>query len=354
LRASADDLLSFTIVDIADISLLLLGPLPDLDFTSSSNDTNSYCREKVVSGVGVIVDSSIEHGRGIFAESRLDHCFSTRMIADEVSNVMNDPSNSNKSSAVLGLVLVVVPFHDWKLLERNTPVEFRSFLVEFLLLLLNTALFDFVGLELFEIKSKAHLLPQPDGPFGGIILMPLDSIAVVGWELVVEVVVSLAESDQGSDDVIPRRVSVVKWLISKPVSKGIDAEGGLLDEEDSKDASIHKSTKPVTPAEASDQAREDETHEEDHLEVMTMLPCDDCISVQVGDISAANSLWVLLHDHPAKVGIQETFTDRVWIFVCVGVSVMSSVVSSPPSDGTLDSSTSHSRQEDLQRNGGRV
>jgi hypothetical protein len=63
-----------------------------------------------------------------------------------------------------------------------------------------------------------------------------------------------------------------------------------------------------------------------------MLPDNDGIVVQVGDVSTANALWVLLHDHPADVRIEKTFADRVWVLVGIGVSVVSSVISGPPSD----------------------
>ena len=52
--------------------------------------------------------------------------------------------------------------------------------------------------------------------------------------------------------------------------------------------------------------------------------------------------------------IQETFAHGVWVFVGIGVSVVSAVVTSPPSNGTLDRTTSNSCEEDAKRNGGGV
>jgi hypothetical protein len=48
------------------------------------------------------------------------------------------------------------------LLQGNTPIELGSLLVDFLLQLLDAALFDLVGAELLEVGGKAELLPCPD------------------------------------------------------------------------------------------------------------------------------------------------------------------------------------------------
>ena len=144
--------------------------------------------------------------------------------------------------------------------------------------------------------------------------------------------ISFTEGNESSDDVISRRVSVVEWLVTKPVGQRVDAEGSLLNEKDSKNASVDEATGPVTPAKTSYQGREDQASKEDHLEVVLVLPDDDWVFVEIGDISSTNSLWVLLHEHPAEVRVEKTFADRVWIFLSVGISVMCSVVSCPPSD----------------------
>ncbi len=165
----------------------------------------------------------------------------------------------------------------------------------------------------------------------------------------VEVVITLTKSDKSSDYVVTGRVAVVEWLVTEPVGQGVDTEGGLLDEEDSENASVDETTHPVSPSKTSDEAREDHSHKDNGLDVVAMLPNNDRVIVQVRDIGTTNALWVLLHDHPSDVGVEKTFSNGVWILVGVGVSVVCSVISRPPSDRTLDCSTSNGRQEDLQR-----
>lgn len=111
------------------------------------------------------------------------------------------------------------------------------------------------------------------------------------------------------------------------MGKGVDAEGGLLDEADAEDAGVDEAAEEVVEHEAAEEGGEDEAHEDDALEVVAVLPDNDAVLVEVGDVSAANSLGVLLHDHPADVGVQETLADRVGVLFGVGVSVVRAVAS---------------------------
>ena len=86
---------------------------------------------------------------------------------------------------------------------------------------------DFVIGEGLQVACEAELLHNPDEPLGRVILVPLDGVTVVHGELVVEVVVSLANSDQSSDEVVLWRVLVVERTLTEPVREGVHAEGGL-------------------------------------------------------------------------------------------------------------------------------
>lgn len=269
------------------------------------------------------------------------------MLLDEVGHVVDNTGDRNKAAAVLGLGDVVVPVDDRQLLQRDTPVELGALLVELLLQLLEAALLDLVLAELLEVVSEAELLPGPDGPLGGVVLPPLNGVAVVRGELVVEVVVSLTKSHESGDDVVSGRVAVVEGLVAEPVGQGVDAEGGLLDEADSENAGVDVSADPVTPAEAADESGHDEGHDDGTLDEVLVLPYDNGVVVQVRDIGTANSLGVLLHDHPADVGVEQALADGIGVLLGVGITVVSTVVPGPPSDGTLDSGSSHSSQVDL-------
>ena len=72
---------------------------------------------------------------------------------------MNNTGNSDQATAVLGLLNVVVPLNNRKLLKRYTPVELGALLVNLLLELLNTTLLDLVGTELLEVGGETELGP---------------------------------------------------------------------------------------------------------------------------------------------------------------------------------------------------
>jgi len=143
-------------------------------------------------------------------------------------------------------------------------------------------------------------------------------------------------------------------LVAEPVSKRVDTECSLLDEEDTEDTSVDESTLPITPAEAADKHREDKTHDGNAKEIVLVLPSDDSILVEVRDVGTANALGVLLHEHPAEVRVEEALADTVGVLFGVGVTVVSTVVSGPPSDGAFDGTGTNSSKEDLEGKGGRV
>lgn len=127
----------------------------------------------------MVVDTTVENGGCVLSNTGRDESLSTRVVLDEVGNIVDNTSNSDESAAVLGFGLVIIPVDDRQLLERNTPVESLSLLVELLLQLLETALLNLVLLKLLQVVGESELLPDPDSPLGGVVLMPFNSIAVV-------------------------------------------------------------------------------------------------------------------------------------------------------------------------------
>lgn len=80
---------------------------------------------------------------------------------------------------------------------------------------------------------------------------------------------------------ITGRIPVVEWLVPKPVSKRVHAERSLLNKEDAEDAGVDESTKVVSPTNSSKQGREAQTHEQEYLNVISMLPDDNRVFVEI-------------------------------------------------------------------------
>ena len=80
-----------------------------------------------------------------------------------------------------------------------------------------------------------------------------------------------------------------------------------------------------------------------------MLPDNNRVLVEIGDVGAANTLGVLFHEHPPEVRVQESLADGVWVFVGIRVSVMSSVISRPPSYRAFNGTSTSGGKEDAER-----
>jgi hypothetical protein len=113
--------------------------------------------------------------------------------------------------------------------------------------------------------------------------------------------------------------------------------------------SVDEATHPVTPAKPSDSGGENQTHEDDSLDVVLVLPDNDGVLVEVGDVSAADALRVLLHDHPAKMAVEKALADAVGVLVGVGVAVVGAVVTAPPADRAFDGTSTDGGEPDPQR-----
>lgn len=123
LVAGADDLLALAVFGELHVFILPLGALPDLDFAAAANDADAHGAEEVVGGVGVHVDTAVEHGGGVLADAAADHGASSRVLFDEGADVVDNARDGDEATSVLGLVLEVVPLHDREGVETDTPVE---------------------------------------------------------------------------------------------------------------------------------------------------------------------------------------------------------------------------------------
>jgi hypothetical protein len=146
---------------------------------------------------------------------------------------------------------------------------------------------------------------------------------------------------------VSRGMSVVKGLVAEPVGKGVDAEGGVVDKDETADTGVVEPTSPITPAKTGNGGRDEEAHDEDDDAVVLVLHADKEVGVEIGDIGTADTLGVLLEEHPSEMSIHQTLSDRVGVLLGIGVSMVSTVVSRPPPDGALNGATTESSKDIL-------
>ena len=84
-----------------------------------------------------------------------------------------------------------------KALELNSQLSFLYFIVQKCLKgwAMTGGSSSGVSVTYLEVSGKTKLFARPQEPFGRIIVMPPVAIAIVHRELVVEVVVTLAQCD---------------------------------------------------------------------------------------------------------------------------------------------------------------
>lgn len=117
----------------------------------------------------------------------------------------------------------------------------------------------------------------------------------------------------------------------------------------SENGAIDEAAEPVVEHETAENGGENDAHDESALQEVLVLPDDDGALVKVGNVGSANALGVLLEDHPAHVGVEETLANGVGVLVGVGVSVVSTVVPRPPPDGAFNGSGTNGSEVDLER-----
>ena len=188
---------------------------------------------------------------------------------------------------------------------------------------------DFVVRERLELRGEAEQRRSANEELGRVPLVELGRVPVVLRELVVEVVVTLADGDERGDPVVLRRMLVVERCLTEPMSERVDAEGRVVDEQQASGAGEEEAAAPVAPSEAGDDRREDEAHADDQGQVPAVLPLDDRVDGKVANVRDTGAA-TRLDDHPADVRPPETLRGRVRVEVGVGVTVVSTVTTGPP------------------------
>ena len=228
------------------------------------------------------------------------------------------------------------------MVRAGRPIETHRLFVELLELHCELTFLDFVLREDLEVRSKADELHGCDEPLGGIILIPLDGIAIVHWELVMEVMVTLSKGDKRGENVITRSMLIVKGSFTEPVSERVDTEGRLstkgesdcsylstkrthvVDKEQTSERRIEITATPIAPEVTGNDSRDDNTHQDEEPDEPFMLPTDDGVAGEIGDISDTR-LATGFEDHPTDMRPEEPMMGPIGVEVSVGVTMMSTV-----------------------------
>ena len=121
-----------------------------------------------------------------------------------------------------------------------------------------------------------------------------------------QVMVTLTDCDERSDEVITRSVLVIERCIAQPVSERVDAESRMVDEKQASCSGKEEAASPVAPQQASDNSGHHKAHANNERQVKAVLPSDDSGFVEVGNIGKSDRSSGL-EDHPADVRPEEAF-----------------------------------------------
>ena len=111
-----------------------------------------------------------------------------------------------------------LPIDDGQVIRVHRPFEGILFGLELLQLHRQPPLVDLSFGKDTEMARQPELIANRDKPFGRVPLVPFRSIPVVHWELMVEVMVTLPERHKRSNQMVSRRVSIIKCTFAQPMS----------------------------------------------------------------------------------------------------------------------------------------
>ena len=199
-----------------------------------------------------------------------------------------------------------------------------------------------------QMRCQSKFGAKRDEPFGGIILIPPDSVAVVSRKLVMKIVVSFSESDECGDQVVSWRMPVVERRLPKPVGERVERKYAVVHHAHSHRPCVDVPAPPVVPEIPRDGGGDGETHYEDQPHVPALLPAHDRALAEVAHVRDAG-LAPWLDEHPANVAPPKTAICVIRVKVGVDIAVVSTVATGPPSDGTLGCTSTGQCEEYLQR-----
>jgi len=306
------------------------------DFHPAVEDADAHHGEEVLRRSTVIVYATHERCGGVCTDGSFDEVSSTRVFLCERRDVV-DESTDDDERTILGFRLEVVPRDDGEVVAIVWPDDLSGLLCELLQLHRVLTLFDLVVWEFLEMRSETEQRHGGDEPFRRVVLEPLDGVSKVHRELVMEIVITFADGDERGDKVIPRGVLVVERCVTEPMREGVYAERRVVDKRQTCGTGEEETAPPVSPTETGDGHREEESHGQHQREVVFVLPSDNLVARQVGDVGDTD-LGSWFEDHPADMSPPETLVSRVRIKLGVCVPMMRPMTSRPPLDGPLNRS----------------
>jgi hypothetical protein len=113
-----------------------------------------------------------------------------------------------------------------------------------------------------------------------------------------EIMITLADGDERGDKVITRGVLVVERRVTEPMRERVYAKRRMVDKRQARGTCEEETAPPISPTETGDGHREEESHGQHQREVVFVLPSDNLVACQVGDVGYTD-LGSWFEDHPA-------------------------------------------------------
>ena len=187
-----------------------------------------------------------------------------------------------------------------------------------------------------EIAGQTEFVENPDRPLGGIVLPRFDTIPVVILELVVEVVVALAEGENRHEEAVARRAVGGIRTVADPVTERVDAKGGMVHEHDTGEAGEQERAEGGIGAtvDVADDRRQAEAHENGDRHIIFVLPPGETVFLQIPH-PCERRVRAAAEEKPADVGMEKPARDVIGVVIVVHEFVVAAVVGRPSKSGTF-------------------
>lgn len=174
-------------------------------------NTNTHACQEIASTVRVVVNSTVELGGHILADTVADVLFTTRMVLDKVLHIIQDAFDQDPFLVFIdNKVLEFIPGEHGQIFKTSAIGKLALDSSNLLFLHLDLALGHFVGGELLQIISETGKRKQLDEPLCGVVLIINNGIAIILREFVVEVVVSFTHGHKSSDPMVAWGVMIIE------------------------------------------------------------------------------------------------------------------------------------------------